>query len=70
MEVLIPVAVLLIAFILCSILIFFVFRELILWYWRINEAVDAIIETKNSIKVIRQFCDNEAQSKSAKYTEK
>jgi hypothetical protein len=38
----------LIFFILLAILVFIILRKLILWYWRINEAVDALMNISNS----------------------
>jgi hypothetical protein len=38
----------LIFFIILAILVFIILRKLILWYWRINEAVDALMNISNS----------------------
>ena len=63
MDALIPSVVLLIVFLFGSILLFLVCRELILWYWRINEAVDLLTGIRNDLKTIRLHLDDEAKMK-------
>ncbi len=42
-----------VAFLFVVGLFFFVFRELILWYWRVNEAVDALKSIQADIRELR-----------------
>jgi len=46
---------------LITFLIFWVCRELILWYWKITEAVGLLADIRNDLKTIRLSLDDDAK---------
>jgi len=44
-------------------LIFWVCRELILWYWKITEAVGLLAEIRNDLKTIRLSLDSDTKTR-------